>query len=95
MVFGVLGDKAWREMLPRFFPLADAIVLTRPPAERGEDPAAILAAFPDVAGITVRPDIAEAIAEARTLAGPDGTVVITGSLYTVAAAFGALGLPVL
>ncbi len=95
VVFGVLGDKDWREILPRFFPLADAIVLTRPPAERGEDPAIILAAYPDVAGMSVRAEIAEAIAEARRLAGLDGTVLITGSLYTVAAAFRSLGLPVL
>ena len=94
VVFGVLGDKDWREILPRFFPMADAIVLTRLPAERGADPAAILAAYPGVPGISIRADIAEAIAEARTLAGSDGTVLVTGSLYTVAAALRALGLPV-
>lgn len=94
LVFGVLGDKDWREMLPRFIPLADAIVLTRPPGDRGEDPLAILAAHPEVPSLSVRPDVAEALAEARTLAGSAGTVVVTGSLYTVAAAFRALGIPV-
>jgi dihydrofolate synthase/folylpolyglutamate synthase len=95
LVFGVLADKEWRDMLPRFFPLAEAIVLTRPPAERGADPAAIRAAYACMPGTAVRPDVADAVREAKSLAGPDGTVLITGSLYTVGAAFRVLGLPVL
>jgi dihydrofolate synthase/folylpolyglutamate synthase len=95
LVFGVLADKDWRDMLPRFFSLADAIVLTRPPTDRGQDPAAVRAAYADMPGIAVCPDLGEAIAEAKVLAGPEGTVLVTGSLYTVAAAFRVLGLPVL
>lgn len=94
LVFGVLRDKEWRVMLPRLLPLADAVVLTRPPSERAEEPAAVRAAYPELPGLRVEADVARAIESARTLAGPAGSVVVTGSLYTVAAAFQVLRLPV-
>lgn len=94
LVFGVLKDKDWRAMLPHLLPVADALVLTRPPSERAEDPEAIRAVCPAVPGLRVQPDVPEALALGRALAGSDGTVVATGSLYTVAAALRALGLPV-
>jgi dihydrofolate synthase/folylpolyglutamate synthase len=94
LVFGVLKDKEWRAMLPHLFPLADAVVLTKPPSERAEEPAAIRSAYPGMENLRVEADVARAIALARVMAGPEGTVVVTGSLYTVATAIRALGLPV-
>jgi len=95
LVFGVLKDKDWRTMLPRLLPAADALVLTRPPSDRREDPEAIRATLPATLPVSVQPEVADAIAAARDLAGPGGTVLVTGSLYTVSAALRALGLPVL
>lgn len=92
LVFGVLRDKAWGEMLATLLPWAAAVVLTRPATERAEDPAALARAIPALAGAPLRPEVAQAIEAARRLAGPEDTILITGSLYTVAEGLRALGL---
>jgi len=94
LVFGVLRDKDWRTMLSQLLPAADALVLTRPPSDRQEDPDAVRAALSVALPVSVAPEVADAIAAARSLAGPAGTVLVTGSLYTVSAALDALGLSV-
>ena len=38
LVFGVLGDKDYRTMARRLFPLADRVILTRPHSERALPP---------------------------------------------------------
>ena len=42
-------------------------------------------ARPHFAHVEAEPDPAAALARARTLAGPDGAVLVTGSLYLLAA----------
>jgi dihydrofolate synthase/folylpolyglutamate synthase len=92
LVFGVLQDKDGATMLRRLAPLADAIVLTQPPTERGADPAVLAPAVEGSASVTVAADIARALTLARETASPEDTIVVAGSLYTVAAALRALGM---
>jgi dihydrofolate synthase/folylpolyglutamate synthase len=86
LVFGVLQDKDWAAMLRLLAPLADAIVLTHPPTERGADPALLAPAAQRYASVTVAADIESALAQAREAARAEDTILVAGSLYTVAAA---------
>jgi dihydrofolate synthase/folylpolyglutamate synthase len=94
LVFGVLKDKDWSAMLGALAPLADRIILTHPPTERGADPEALRAANRFGAPVEIHPEVGPALERARSLAGPDDTILVTGSLYTVAAALQALHVPV-
>jgi len=92
LVFGVLQDKDGATMLRRLAPLADAIALTQPPTERGADPAVLMSAVEGHARVTVAANVEAALAQARDAARADDTIVVAGSLYTVAAALWALGI---
>jgi dihydrofolate synthase/folylpolyglutamate synthase len=87
LVFGVLRDKDAHAMLQRLAPLAERVVLTRPPSDRAADPRSLLPSGPGLAADVV-PEVGEALALARQAAGPQGTVLVTGSLYTVGAVLG-------
>jgi dihydrofolate synthase / folylpolyglutamate synthase len=79
VVASILRDKDAERMLAALGAIADRIVATRsssPRALRAEE----LAAFARVPVEAVEQP-AEALARARTLAGPDGAVLVTGSLY--------------
>jgi dihydrofolate synthase / folylpolyglutamate synthase len=91
LVFGVLQDKDWKTMLGLLAPLADQIILTRPPGERGADPAALLPAAQRHARTTMAADPERALAQAREAARAEDTILVAGSLYTVAAALRAIG----
>ena len=87
-LIAILQDKAWSDMLRAVAGFADAIILTvgaSAPAERRWDTALaaqrLLARSPHMT-VVVEPDFDAALARARELAG-DGTVVVTGSTYTV------------
>ena len=86
LVFGVLQDKDWAAMLRLLAPLADAIVLTHPPTERAADPALLAPAVRRYASASVAPDLEGALAQAREAARVEDTILVAGSLYTVAAA---------
>lgn len=97
LVFGVLADKDWREMLPPLLARTDAVLLTIPassPPGRSWDPA------PAAAWIAARghppprvvPHLPDALRRAETLA-PHGTIVVTGSFHTVGDSMAELGLP--
>ena len=85
LVFGVLQDKDWRAMLGRLAPLADEIILTRPPTARAADPAELLPVARRFARAAAVLDLAEALQAARAAACAEDTILVTGSLYTVAA----------
>jgi len=89
VVFGVLRDKNWPAMLGPLLPLADEIILTRPPSDRAADPVAIAASLGSRT-VETAPDVAEALRRARSRGGVADTVLVTGSLYTVGAALQAL-----
>ncbi|HEY6548696.1 MAG TPA: folylpolyglutamate synthase/dihydrofolate synthase family protein [Vicinamibacteria bacterium] len=84
LVFGVMADKDVPGLARELFPLARAVVLTRPRVGRAALPASIARATRGLAG---RPhqeaDVRKALALARRLARPGDTVVVAGSLYLV------------
>ena len=83
-VVALLGDKDARGMLDQLATAVDAVVGTRSSHPRAVSPATIagLAAERGVEALAVEDPI-EAVATARTLAGPEGAVVACGSLYLV------------
>lgn len=92
LIFGVLKDKAWEQMLKTLAPLTSTVILTRPESDRGAEPGTLAdAAAQYFAQVRIAETMAEALATARTLAAPEDTILVTGSLYTAAAALRALG----
>lgn len=84
LVVGILQDKAWKPMLRHLASICHHIVLTRPQYERAGDPqeqARFLDTDPPQ--VTVIPRIADACNFAIHGLPRDGTLCITGSLYTV------------
>ena len=84
LIFGTMRDKAVAEIADLLFPLAAAVVLTRPSQRRAATPQGLT----EVTGhlnprVLEREEPREALELARKLAGPEGVVVVTGSLYLV------------
>ena len=91
---GILGDKDWPRMLPPLVDLADHVVFTVPasaPPERIWDPHAAAERVRDDTPIEVEPAIGAAVDRAVALAA-GGTVVVTGSCYTVGDVLTMLGM---
>jgi dihydrofolate synthase / folylpolyglutamate synthase len=85
-IFGAMKDKAIREIAEILFPLAEHVVLTHadsPRAATAQEIAAIAAHTQ--AAIVEEPGIPLALEKARNLAGKNGVVVVTGSIYIVGA----------
>jgi len=86
LLFGAMRDKAVAEMADLLFPLAGAVVLTRPPQKRAATTQVLAQLTAHLNRRIIEcEDPGAALAKARELAGPDGTVVVTGSLYLVGA----------
>jgi dihydrofolate synthase / folylpolyglutamate synthase len=91
-VFGAMRDKAVSEMAEILFPLADRVVATHVDNPRAATPGDIRQAAHRVAlAIDEAPNVATALAKARTAAGTRGLVVVTGSIYIVGEAMRSLG----
>jgi dihydrofolate synthase / folylpolyglutamate synthase len=95
IVFGAMRDKAIGEMAQILFPIADAVVLTHAASPR----AATVEEIREAAARTgceplLEADVSCAVERARQLAGPEGVVVVTGSIYVVGAAMSAMEVPV-
>lgn len=91
-VFGVMLDKAIAEMAEILFPLAERVIATRADNPRSATPQEIRkAAVRTSAEVESAPDVLSALGRARALAGPQGLVVVTGSIYIVGEAMRALG----
>jgi dihydrofolate synthase/folylpolyglutamate synthase len=91
LVVGLLREKDPAEMLEALgVEQYDQVVCCRPPSARALDPDrvadAALAAGVDPGRVTVIAPVVDAVAHAQALAGEDGQVVVTGSLYVVGAA---------
>jgi dihydrofolate synthase / folylpolyglutamate synthase len=86
LVLSILDDKNVDGMLAAFSVLGDRLVATTSPHSRAL-PAEDLArrAQPFFRGIEVVPDPAVAVARGRALAGPEGALLVSGSLYLLAA----------
>jgi folylpolyglutamate synthase/dihydropteroate synthase len=92
-VFGAMLDKAIGEMAEILFPLAERVIATRAENPRSASPQEIQeAAVRTSVEIESAPDVHSALERARTLAGPQGLVVVTGSIYVVGEAMRALGV---
>jgi dihydrofolate synthase/folylpolyglutamate synthase len=85
-VIGVLDDKDAAGMLRALLPLADAVVFTRSRNPRSLPPATLVTLAAQLGGPAAEAvaDPRAAVERARELAGPDGAVVATGSIYLIA-----------
>lgn len=84
LLFGVLGDKDYRTMARRLFPLADRVILTRPKSDRAVSPQGLLALVGDDSRKSeVIEDPGEALERALSMASPEDLVCAAGSLYLV------------
>jgi dihydrofolate synthase/folylpolyglutamate synthase len=93
VVFGAMRDKAIAEIAEILFPLAAHIVATRAENPRSATPDEIReSASRTGAVVLTAPNVPAGLSQARSLAGPQGLVVITGSIYIVGEAMRELGL---
>jgi len=93
-IFGAMRDKAIAEMCEILFPLAERVVATQAENPRSAMPQEIRdAAKRTQAEIELATDVPAALARAKEIAGTDGVIVITGSIYVVGQAMRALGVP--
>jgi dihydrofolate synthase/folylpolyglutamate synthase len=86
-VVGVLDDKDAAAMLQAILPLCDAAVFTRSLNPRSLPPATLAGLAEQVGGPGDYECVADpraAVARAAEIAGPDGAVVATGSIYLIA-----------
>ena len=84
LIFGVMGDKNYPLMAKRLFPLADAVIITCPPTERGLAPKLlqpIALEFNKNIEIVINPG--DALKHAFELAGDSDLICVAGSLYLV------------
>jgi dihydrofolate synthase/folylpolyglutamate synthase len=79
LVFGSLAKKNWRAMLARLDHTAAHRVFTAPPIAGAADPKEMATAYSG----EVVPDLREALTRARSMVGPRGLVVVTGSTMLV------------
>ena len=94
-VFGAMRDKAIGEIAEILFPLAERVIATRADNPRSATPEEIReAAARTSTDIDEAGDVAAALDRALSAAGPQGVVVITGSIYIVGEAMRALGMRV-
>jgi len=94
-VFGSMRDKAIGEIAEILFPLAARVIATRADNPRSATPDEIReAAARTSTDIEDAIEVASALDRARSLAGPRGIVVITGSIYIVGEAMRVLGVRV-
>src|SRR6185295_3295918 len=81
LLFGVLADKDYGEMLALLSLRAERIVLTAPPSPRAKDPAELAALLGGREGVFIEPDPDRALDRALALAGE--ILVVCGSIYLV------------
>ncbi len=94
-VFGAMRDKAIGEIAEILFPLAERVIATQADNPRSATAEEIREAAVRISTeIENAPDVPAALARARSLAAPNGVVVITGSIYIVGEAMRALGVEV-
>jgi dihydrofolate synthase/folylpolyglutamate synthase len=85
-VIGVLEDKDAAGMLETLLPHFDRVVFTRPLNPRSLSPATLASLAEKLGGPPAETvsGARAAVARARELAGPDGAVLATGSIYLIA-----------
>lgn len=84
LLFGAMRDKAVAEIASILFPLAFAVVATRADNPRAATPEEIAEAGARTGAETVvENQVPAALEKAKALAGSDGVVIVTGSIYLV------------
>ena len=94
IVFGVMRDKAVREITEILFPIAQHVIVTHANNPRSASPDEIRQAAARVAvGMDIREadNVTSALKQARKIAGLSGLIVVTGSIYIVGEAMQQLG----
>jgi dihydrofolate synthase/folylpolyglutamate synthase len=92
-VIGVLSDKDVTGMVDAILPVVQSVVATSPNTPRAlasSDLAALVAERRGAAVVEVA-DSRAAVERARSLAGPGGLVIVTGSVHTVGEALSGPG----
>ena len=89
LVFAVMADKAWDEIVRWLLPFARQVIVTQV-GRRGLAPTVIADALRPAVDVTVVPAPRTAVTAALAAAGPDGAVVVAGSLFLVGEAYAAL-----
>lgn len=93
-VFGAMRDKAIAEMCEILFPLAECVIATQADNPRSAKAQEIIqSAHRAHAEMELSPNVPSALARAKAIAGTNGIIVITGSIYVVGEATRALGVP--
>jgi len=91
LVFGVMADKDWPEMLATLVPLFDHVVLSPVRTSRALEPRRAASVIADFRPYDVAESAAAALPIACRRAGSGGTVVVTGSIFLVAELYRACG----
>jgi len=97
LIFGASADKDVAGMFTALLPIADALIATQAVHPRAIEPATLAETAREAGFVGPVYEIAnvrKALHQARSLAGPEGLVLITGSLFVVGEARTVLGLPV-
>jgi dihydrofolate synthase/folylpolyglutamate synthase len=83
LLFAVMGDKDWGEMVARLAPHCRSAVVTEVLPPRGAPAAAVAAAFGPACPAVAEPDPMRAWQRVRARAGADGVVLVAGSLFLI------------
>ena len=92
LVLGVMGDKNVEAMVESLAPHVDGIITTAPESERAVPPTQLadrISGLVDVP-VLIADEVELALDMARAEAGPDGAILVAGSLYLVGEARGLL-----
>jgi dihydrofolate synthase/folylpolyglutamate synthase len=90
-VFGAMRDKAIREIAEILFPLAERVIVTHAESPRAATAQEIIELSQHTqAQMIAEESVAQALESARTVAGKNGVIVVTGSIYVVGAAMAIL-----
>jgi dihydrofolate synthase / folylpolyglutamate synthase len=93
LVFGAMLDKDIRHVAEILFPIAERVIATRADNPRAASPGQIREAAARISiEIEDAADVPSALAQAKSVTGANGLVVVTGSIYIVGEAMRSLGL---
>jgi len=91
LLFGATSGKPLQRLFDPLLPFVRAVVITRPPVPRGLDPEEVAGLVRTrIDRVSVAAEPRAALEVARGLAGADGYVLVTGSLYLVGHVLGLL-----
>ena len=83
-VFGMLGDKEYKQVAATVTEMCDSVIVTQPDTPRSLDAASLAEEVRRyVSDVEIEPDIRKAIDAALAKAGPEDAVLCCGSLYLV------------